>query len=860
MNQPAFSAQSTRYCLVTCIANNFVNQVFMKNNNKAATRLLQSLFGCLAAARRRGWRLGALVLLAVGLLPGTLSAQTLGEVSGTLLDQATRQPLPFANVLLLRLPDSTLVGNTQTAENGTFALTKLALNKHLLRVEALGYQPTRRLVTLDATVPAVRLGAWLVAPTAVQLGSVVVQGEKAAMVNDLGKTILNVGKDLNSAGGTAADVLQKVPSVAVDDNGQVSLRGNSSVTLYLDGKPAPPNLRLDQLPANRLETIEVITNPGAQYSAQGTGGIINLVQKKQTQAGWNGDALATVGTRDKYTASLNLNRQVGKLNFSGNADGLRNRFRGSSSLQQVASVDGRTTRTDQTGASTRQQTNYSLRLGADYALSAEQQLTLTVQGNKQDFRTTQDFATLLAHDTAPTIGLQNQNREVDNLYTGRVSGDYRRTWAAHPGRELTASATYILDGGTVTAQQRVLDGPASYSRSARQQLLDVTIHMPSAQVDYTHPLDDQRRWGAGVKTDLLVTPGTADYSVQSTTGAEFVRQEAGSYRYHYRQVIPQAYGSYQHKSGLWEYQAGLRVEYTGLHAQVLPTGSARQRIFNVFPSATVARTLPHDQRLQLSYSRRLNRPNFLQIIALPIYSDARNYVVGNADLRPEYVHVAELGHQITWRATTLNTTLFGRFASQSIQSLRTIDTLATRLSGQPDFITRTSYANFGNTASYGLELSLTQPVTKWWKLTTNGSYYRNQVASFTGDGTRANFTGTAYLLNTFTPTNTLAVQLSGNYRAPLVVPQGRLLAVYGVDVALRQRLFRDRAALTLRVSDVFNTRRQYTQLAADGLATDIQTKYETRVGYLGFSWFLGTKKAASTIEDQPQGDRGGMGG
>lgn len=134
------------------------------------------------------------------------------------------------------------------------------------------------------------------------------------------------------------------------------------------------------------------------------------------------------------------------------------------------------------------------------------------------------------------------------------------------------------------------------------------------------------------------------------------------------------------------------------------------------------------------------------------------------------------------------------------------------------------------------------------------------VEGFTGAGTRANFTGTAYLLNTFTPTKTLAVQLSGNYRAPLVVPQGRLLAVYGVEVALRQRLFRDRAALTLRVSDVFNTRRQYAQLAADGLAADLQTTYETRVGYLGRSWFLGTHKPASTIENQPQGDTGGLGG
>ena len=806
--------------------------------------------------RRRLLALGLLL----GLLPGPLLAQTLGEVSGTLLDQRTRQPLPFADVLLLRLADSTLVGTAQTTESGAFKLTQLAPNTYLLRAQALGHQPARRVVALQATAAAMRLGEWLVAPMAVQLGGVVVQGEQAAMVNELGKTTLNVGKDLNSAGGTAADILQKVPAVVVDENGQVSLRGNASVTLYLDGKPAPSSLRLDQLPASRLETIEVITNPGAQYSAQGTGGIINLVQKKQAPDSWNGDALATVGTRAKYTASLNLSRKTGKVNFYGGVDGSANDFRGSSSLQQVATADGRTTRTDQTGTSTRAQTTYGGRLGVDYVFSDQQRLGLYTQFYKQDYQTTQDFTTLLAHDGDPSFPLQNQNREVDNLYNGRLAGEYRRTWAAHPGRELTASATYNLDGGTVTSQQRVLDGPASYSRQVRQQRLDVLIHMPSAQVDYVRPLDEKRRWGAGLKTDLLVTPGSEEYAVQPTSGGGFVRQEVGSSRYHYQQLVPQAYGFYRQQAGAWEYQAGLRAEYTGLRAQVLPAGSASQRIFNVFPSATVARTLPHEQRLQLSYARRLNRPNFLQIIALPIYTDARNYVVGNPDLRPEYVHAAELGYQALWQGITLSTTLFGRFASQAIQSLRTLDTLATGRSGQPDFIARTSYANFGNTASYGLELSLARPLATWWKLTANGSFYRSQVASYAGDGTRANFTGTAYLLNTFSPTKTLAVQASGNYRVPLLVPQGRLLAVYGVDVALRQRLFQDRAALTLRLSDLFNTRRQRTQLEAEGLTADLQTKYETRVGYLGFTWFLGANKPASTIENQPKGDTGGFGG
>ncbi|TVT43348.1 TonB-dependent receptor [Hymenobacter setariae] len=857
MSQQVHSALFTRYCLVACIINNIINQLFAIFGSLASSILPAR---CWQAAQLNAQRLGVLALLLLALLPGSLCAQTLGEVSGTLLDQGTRQPLPFANVLLRRLPDSAVVANTQTSEKGSFTLAKVPLGRYVLRAEALGYRPSSRPVVLDAATPVLRLGEWQVAPAAVQLGSVVVQAEKAAIIDDLDKKVINVSKDLNSVGGTAADVLQKVPSVAVDENGQVSLRGNAGVTLYLDGKPAPSSLRLDQLPASRLETIEVITNPGARYSAQGTGGIINLVQKKQTQEGWNGDALATVGTRDKYSASLNLGRKMGKFNFYSNVNGLNNEFRGSSALQQVATAEGRTTASDQAGRTARHQANEALRLGVDYALRPEQSLTLTAEFYKNDLRQTNDFTTRLTRGTDPAITLQNQNLETDDLYTIRLATNYRRTWATHPGRELTAGAVYILDGGTVTTEQRVLDGPTDYARQARRQFLDVTIHMPSAQLDYVHPLGDKRRWGAGLKTDIMLTPGTADYAVQPAAGGEFVPQEAGSYRYRYQQVIPQAYGTYQHKAGLWDYQAGLRAEFTGLQAQVQPSGSASQRIFNLFPSATVARALPHDQRLQLSYARRLNRPNFLQIVALPIYSDARNYVVGNPDLRPEYVHVAELGHQATWKSTTLSTTLFGRFASQAIQSLRTVDTLATRLSGQPDFITRTSYANFGGTISYGLELSLTQTLTKWWKLVANGSFYRNQVASYTGDGTRANLTGTAYLLNTFSPTKTLAAQLSGTYRAPQVVPQGRVLAVYGVDVALRQRLFQDRAALTLRVSDLFNTRRQRTQLGAPNLSTDLQTKYETRVGYLGFTWFLGTNKPNSNLDNQPKGDPGGFGG
>lgn len=644
-------------------------------------------------------RNGYWLLLLSWLASSPAWAQRGRNIEGTLLDARTQQPLPFANVLLLHTPDSTLVVGTQSTEAGTFRLEKINPGTYLLRVVALGYQTARQRVTLGTT--DVQVGTWRVAPTTVQLSGVVVQGEKAALEDDLDKKVINVAKDLNSAGGTAADLLQKVPAVAIDQDGKASLRGNASVTIYLDGKPAPSTLRLDQLPASRLETIEILTNPGAKYAAEGTGGIINLVQKKPAQDGYNGQAQATLGTRAKYSGSLNLNRKVGKLNFFGSYDGLAYRFQGSSALQQVATADGHTTRTDQTGRSVRDPTNQSFRLGADWALSPTQSLTLTGLLNTTKLRSTEDFTTLLTRDAAAPLTLRNQNILTQDLQDTHATLDYRRTWTTHPGRELTASATYVDDRGPVQSAQRVLDGPTNYPRQERRQHLSASSAIVVAQLDYTHPLGEKGRLSTGIKFDEATTTGGVDYLMQVGSGPEFTRLDSLSNAYRYQKIIPAGYATYQQSRGPWSYQGGLRAEYTAVRADLVPTVAVRQYYVNLFPSATLTRTLPGDQRLRLSYSRRLNRPGFLQVIPLTSYSDARNYRVGNPSLQPEYVQLAELGHQISWGQTSLSTTLFGRFTTQTIQGLRTVDTLATRLSGQPDFITRTSYVNLGRTASYG---------------------------------------------------------------------------------------------------------------------------------------------------------------
>jgi ferric enterobactin receptor len=237
---------------------------------------------------------GVLTLMALAAAPQLTQAQSQsGAVRGTLLDATTGQPLPFATVVVLRLPDSTAVADAQTTEAGAFALERLRLGTYVLRTSVLGYRTGWRTLSLTGAAPVAQLGSLRLRPVATQLTEVVVQGERPPVTADLDKRVVNVAKDLTAVGGTATDVLQNVPSVSVDQTGAVSLRGNPSVTIFLDGKPSGAagggnGTSLDQIPASSIDRIEVITNPSARYDAAGSGGIINIILKKNQRDGLNG--------------------------------------------------------------------------------------------------------------------------------------------------------------------------------------------------------------------------------------------------------------------------------------------------------------------------------------------------------------------------------------------------------------------------------------------------------------------------------------------------------------------------------------------------------------------------------------------
>ncbi|WP_400191254.1 outer membrane beta-barrel protein [Hymenobacter sp. B81] len=803
--------------------------------------------------------------LLLTLLPFGLRAQTPGTISGKLLDHSNQQALPFASVVLLHLPDSALVTGAQTTENGTFRLESVKPGSYVLRATVLGYNPLRRAVALPTGQTELSLGVVALRPTTTQLKGVTVTGERETVQNDLGKRVINVEKDLSTVGGTAVNVLQNVPSVAVDANGTVSLRGSSNLTILIDGKPAGttnggPGPRLDQLPASRIAQVEVITNPSAKYDASGAG-VINIITKKDRKDGFNGQVGLVVGTGQKYAPTLNLSRRQGPATWNMGYNSRLTRFTSTSEDVQTAVLpSGETVRTSQQGRGRDLDQDHSLRLGLDYELSPQQSLSVSVDGT---WEKEQDSDTqLLLQDTAEGRRQQLGTQRVDvDVFVLNASASYRRTWAEQKGRELSADAGWVRVDATVPVTQTLQGGP-----SQRQEFA-VGPNMFFGKIDYEHPLAGGKgKVEAGAKLQFADNTGTGDQlQAPADRPTEFVRNPARALAYDFQELLPAAYFTYQRSlSQGYSLQTGLRAEYTNLHGAVRGgQGRVDLDYLSLFPSATIARDLgekPGEQRIQASYARRIDRPNFMEQLPFPLYHDPRNYRIGNPALRAEFSHNVELGYQANLKGgAALTGTLFGRFSQDVIQRLRAVDTLATRL-GNVGVVTAESYRNFGRTANLGAEATWNQPLTKWWRVAASGSLFRSEVASNADlANNRHALTGTARLTSNFTPRPTLDVQLSGWWRSASLTAQGRQLAVGALEVALRQRLFQDRAALTLRVSDVLNTDKRRSEISTANLDLRAWHKNETRVGWLGFTWYIGATKPGKRIESAPQGG-GGFGG
>ncbi|WP_345026987.1 outer membrane beta-barrel family protein [Ravibacter arvi] len=740
---------------------------------------------------------------------GTAVAQS-SKIRGVIQDESSGAALPFASVRLFHLPDSTFISGEVSDLDGKFEVT-LKEGRYWLLFEFVGYNQEKRQVTVAGTMTDI--GAVKLKAATKNLDEVVVQGEKSTYEVALDKRIFNVGKDLANAGGNAIEILNNVPSVAVDLEGNVSLRGSSSVRILVDGKPSglvsiKGGAGLQQLQGSMIERIEVITNPSARYEAEGMGGIINIVLKKEQKEGLNGSFDIITGYPMNLGGAANLNFRHRKFNFFTNYMLTYRSTLGDTRQYQELYRNDSTFITDMTFDRELKAFHNNLRMGADYFFSESSILTAAytwrrTKGKRYSHIHYNDYLTNTSNLLSRSYRTQDETETEPN---SEYNLSYKKRFG-RKGHELLVDVRHLDNweksdqyfGETVTPT----GGEERYS--LQRSINDETEKQWLFQVDYVQPFGKDGKFEAGARSSFRDM--TNDYFVANVKPDGSLENIPRFTNYFlYDENIHALYGIYGNKHQKFSYQVGLRGEWSDVTTTLVDSNEVNNRKYGrLFPSVHVTYELPGQNALQVSFSRRIRRPGYNDLSPFMTFTDNRNYWSGNPDLNPEFTNSFELGHVKYLERGTFTSSLYYRHTVDKILQIRRMD--------ESGF----AYARPENLATenaYGLEFTGTSNVSSWLKLDGNLNFFRSVI---NGDNLNEQYNENEnYDSKTFTWLGRLSAritwkgadfQLRNNYEAPQIMPQGKRKAIYALDFAVSRDVLKGNGTLTFNVLDVFNSRR-----------------------------------------------------
>ena len=797
------------------------------------------------------------------LLPQVARAQARpGSLRGTLVDSLSGEPLAFASVALLPPGQDTLIGGGLTDARGRFVLRDLALGAYRLRVQAIGYRD--RLLDsllLTPTQIALDLGILSLAPALYQAETVEITGERPFQELAPDRRIYRVSQLPLAEGGTAPDILRQIPSLSVTLEGALALRGDGQVALFIDGRPSPLTgaaraAFLAQLPANSIERVEVITNPSSRFDPEGTAGIINLVLKKDLRQGLSGSLNLTAGTRHKYQPGTLLNYRTRAYNFMlSYSYRYEQRFARGRDARYQPGVK-LPTYIDQEAYVLRRNATHFLNPILDLYLTPRQTLTIGTIVNTRRLRgeETYDYA---FRDLQEVLYLQTerQTRQEQGGNIFDLDIDYDKRFAQE-GRSLYANASYA------TFYNRRIDDftqfawPPNAAPGAepdeQQRLEQVT---PSTTLtllsDYVHPRGQGGKVEAGFSYRRRTFGNDYAYASLLSQPGSVLPDTSVAFDFSYLEAVLAAYTNLSGKAGdHWSWQGGLRAEQVFTEGSPFPAAAGNRfenDYFRLFPSAYLTYQAAKRRSWQLSYARRINRPSFDAVNPYPAYTDPYNLILGNPGLLPEDVHSGELTYTQQAKRGSLTAALYGRRITQVIRRVQVPGA---------DGIAEAIYRNNPWAQSAGAEFIANGRVNKWWSGSATLNLFYARYALDGGAPAGAGWSWQFQTLSNLRLPAGFMAQISGEYRGPRPLLQGRVRPVGWVDIALRKTVLKRQGAIILRVSDVFNTQ-AYTQ-EITGLDFE-QTRYrnlETQIAYLTFSYRFGKP---ARRRDRPESSDEGRG-
>ncbi len=724
-----------------------------------------------------------------------------GMISGKLIEKGSKVPLEYASVAIYQTADSSLVSGGIATSDGRFSIGNLKAGNYYLVAQFIGYKDvTVPEIVIEPQQMKVDVGAIVLFPATEELNEVSVTAQDKPIAYSIDKKVVDPTQFPTAANGTAIDVLANTPSVTVDIEGNVALRGNSNFKVLIDGRPTPFDAAdaLEQIPTSTIQNIEIITNPSAKYDPDGNAGIINIKTKKSKLNGISGIVNATGDTNGSITGDALVNYRVGKFNFfvSGNR---AERVHGGSSIQESMTIAIDTLYTFSYGDNDNRRSSSSVKTGFDYAINDYNSLAFNVSLNNRsgkndselDFEETSSNGSLLN-----SITYNNRERTGNNL---GYSLDYKKTFEQE-GRELTALFYYESGSSDeVTAYDQYLGNGDLVEGQYGWEVGDDSEWR--GQIDYIHPFNQDTKIEAGLQTrndrseewnDVFLYEGEKiDYSPTESSPNYSLTN--------YSRDLYSTYFMFSQQRNIFGYQLGLRGEYTDRRLNYSEVeGEYEVNRFDYFPTAHISLGLPSDQQLALSYSRRINRPRGYYLEPFITYVDAYNVRRGNPGVEPEYINSYELGYQKTLNDGFISLEAYHRQTNNVIERVQTVF--------EENVIMRT-VDNIGEDYSTGLELMLNTNPTKWWILNLMGNAYHYMLQGEYENRTidTKSFNWHARMNNTFLLSENTKLQIDGMYHSPSVTAQGRREGFMFTNVALRQDFLNKKLSATLGIRDVLNT-------------------------------------------------------
>lgn len=804
------------------------------------------------------------ITVAILLFTAIVSAQTI-TIKGQILEKDTKTPLEYATIVFTDASDTSKINGGITNENGEYSID-LKSGTYNIRYEYIGFKT----VTLNNVVlnESKTLPNQTLSEDFESLEEVSIIAEKTTVEIKLDKKIYNVGKDLAVKGGTVSDVLDNVPSVSVDVEGNVALRGNENVTILINGKPSGlvglnSTDALRQLPAESIERVEVITSPSARYNSEGTGGILNIILRRSKLQGLNGAINTNVGYNPSAGISGNLNYRTGDVNIftnsgysyresPGNTSADTRYFNQDFDENAVLIADNPDTFLKERETFDRVRKGINANFGVEWYITDSASLTTSIfyrDNNSNDNNTNVlnlfDSNNILTNTTTRF----DPEFEDDELiqYSVNFTKDFNTS-----GHKLTFDFQYednTEDEYSQVLVNNILQEKVNTFEDATEILL---------QSDYVLPIGDNHQFEAGFRFDFNNT--LTDYQVR------FLDEDTNNFELQtnltnildFREYLYAAYTQFGSKLGKFSYLLGLRVENTQFTIDQKTSGDfAKKNYTGLFPTVNLSYEFDDTANLTLGYARRLRRPRSRFINPFPSRSSVTNVFLGNPDLDPSYSGQFDLGFLKRLGKFTLNGSTYYSRATDGFEFVSFDSGEVVNVNGQDLPVIQRTPINLATEDRLGFEFTLTYSPSKKWRINGNYNYFQSKTEGITPNGLNLGNTNNSWfarLNNKYTLPYGIDWQTNVFYSGPREDAQTKTEGLLSATVAFSKDLFNEKASLTFNINDVFNSRirRQFTTTPT--FESDSEFQWRERSFNLAFTYRFNQKKKQTRTNNRDDDD------